>query len=54
MTIGNAVVVQADLTRQYFGEDAARTSTPRALTISMGLANLLAAAYLLKLATIKV
>jgi len=39
MTVGNAVVAQADLTREYFGEDAARRSTPRALSISMGLAN---------------
>ncbi len=43
MTIGNAVVAQADLTREYFGDDAART-TPRALAVSMGLANLGAAA----------
>lgn len=40
MTIGNAVVAQADLTREYFGEEASRRSSPRALTISMGLANL--------------
>ncbi|MFW5950611.1 MAG: putative sulfate/molybdate transporter, partial [Gemmatimonadota bacterium] len=38
MTIGNAVVAQADLTREYFGEDAARRSSPRALAVSMGLA----------------
>jgi SulP family sulfate permease len=44
MTIGNAVVAQADLTRQYFGEDAARRSSPRALAVSMGLANIGAAA----------
>jgi SulP family sulfate permease len=43
MTIGNAVVAQADLTREYFGDDAART-TPRALAVSMGVANLGAAA----------
>ncbi|MFH1529454.1 MAG: putative sulfate/molybdate transporter [Pseudomonadota bacterium] len=40
MTIGNAVVAQADLTREYFGDEAARRSSPRALAISMGLANL--------------
>jgi len=40
MTIGNAVVAQADLTREYFGGEGARRSTPKALTISMGLANL--------------
>jgi SulP family sulfate permease len=44
MTIGNAVVAQADLTREYFGDDAARRSSPRALAVSMGLANLGAAA----------
>lgn len=42
MTIGNAVVAQADLTREYFGDEASRRSTPRALAISMGLANLAA------------
>jgi SulP family sulfate permease len=40
LTVGNAVVAQADLTREYFGDAAARRSTPRALTVSMGLANL--------------
>lgn len=40
MTIGNAVVAQADLTREYFGDEAASRSTPRALAVSMGLANL--------------
>lgn len=39
MTIGNAVVAQADLTREYFGDEAARRSSPRALALSMGLAN---------------
>lgn len=43
MTIGNAVIAQADLTREYFGQQAASRVTPRALTISMGLANLAAA-----------
>jgi len=43
MTIGNAVVAQADLTREYFGEDAGRRGSTRALAISMGLANLAAA-----------
>jgi SulP family sulfate permease len=40
MTIGNAVVAQADLTREYFGDQAATRSSPRALAVSMGLANL--------------
>lgn len=40
MTIGNAVVAQADLTREYFGDEAARRSSPKALSVSMGLANL--------------
>lgn len=43
MTIGNAVVAQHDLTREYFGEEAAARSSPRALTLSMGLANVAAA-----------
>ncbi|MCP4678633.1 MAG: sulfate permease [Deltaproteobacteria bacterium] len=40
MTIGNAVIAQSDLTHKYFDEEEARRSTPRALAISMGLANL--------------
>jgi SulP family sulfate permease len=44
MTIGNAVVAQADLTREYFGDEAARRASPRALAVSMGLANAGAAA----------
>lgn len=43
MTIGNAVVAQADLTREYFGHEAARRSSTRALAVSMGLANIAAA-----------
>jgi len=43
MTIGNAVVAQADLTREYFGEEAGRRNSTRALTVSMGLGNLAAA-----------
>ncbi|MBN1611010.1 MAG: putative sulfate/molybdate transporter, partial [Polyangiaceae bacterium] len=39
MTIGNAVVAQADLTREYFGDEEAKRSSPRALAVSMGLAN---------------
>jgi sulfate permease, SulP family len=39
MTLGNAVVANADLAQEYFGEDAART-TGKALCISMGLANI--------------
>ncbi len=43
MTIGNAVVAQADLTKEYFGQCAADRSSFRALAVSMGLANLFAA-----------
>ncbi len=39
MTIGNAVVANADLSRDYFGDDSKRV-TCKALCISMGLANL--------------
>ncbi|MBW1808558.1 MAG: putative sulfate/molybdate transporter [Deltaproteobacteria bacterium] len=45
MTVGNAVIAQADLTREYFGEQAARRSTFRALAISMGLANVICAFF---------
>ena len=44
MTMGNAVFADADLSASYFGKDARRV-TPRALCISMGLAN--SAAFLL-------
>ena len=40
MTVGNAVIANADLSKQYFGEDS-RKVTYRALCISMGLANFL-------------
>jgi SulP family sulfate permease len=40
MTIGNAVIANADLSREYFGEDSKRM-TYRASCISMGLANML-------------
>jgi SulP family sulfate permease len=43
MTLGNAVVAYADLSRDYFGDDSARV-TYRGATISMGLANLLTSA----------
>jgi SulP family sulfate permease len=43
MTVGNAVVANADLSREYFGQDSQRV-TYRALTISMALANLVSAA----------
>lgn len=39
MTLGNAVISQADVAREYFG-DGAKRMTLRALAISMGLANL--------------
>lgn len=42
MTIGNAVIAQHDLTREYFGESVAKRASPRALAISMALANLAA------------
>jgi SulP family sulfate permease len=38
MTIGNAVIADADLSQQYFGEDSKRV-TYRSLCISMALAN---------------
>jgi SulP family sulfate permease len=41
MTLGNAVVANADLSREYFKDDALRV-TPRALCISMALANFFA------------
>jgi SulP family sulfate permease len=40
MTLGNAVIANADLSGQYFGDQGSRV-TPRALCISMALANLL-------------
>ena len=40
MTLGNAVIANADLSREYFGEDS-KTVTYRALCVSMGLANFL-------------
>ena len=43
MTLGNAVIAQSDLTREYFGETVARRSSFRALALSMGLANLVTA-----------
>jgi len=42
MTLGNAVVAYADLSKEYFGEES-RKVTYRASCISMGLANLLSA-----------
>lgn len=39
MTLGNAVIANADLSHQYFGEDSKRV-TYRALSLSMGLANI--------------
>lgn len=39
MTLGNAVIANADLSREYFGENS-KTVTYRALCISQGLANL--------------
>ncbi len=45
MTVGNAIISQADLTREYFGEQAARRSSFKALAISMGLANVICAFF---------
>ncbi len=39
MTLGNAVIADADLSRDYFGPDSARV-TYRGLTLSMALANI--------------
>lgn len=39
LTLGNAVMANADLAKEYFGPEAKRTS-PKALCVSMGLANL--------------
>lgn len=39
MTLGNAVVANADLAKKYFGDDSNRT-TYRSLTISMAIANI--------------
>ncbi len=39
MTIGNAVVANADLAQEYFGQRAGRV-TPKGLCVAMGLANL--------------
>ena len=39
MTLGNAVIANSDLAKEYFNNDAGRT-TYRSLTISMGLANI--------------
>lgn len=41
MTLGNAVIANADLSEQYFKKDSARITYP-SLCISMGLANILA------------
>jgi SulP family sulfate permease len=43
MTVGNAVVANADLSHEYFGQSS-RKVTYRGLTISMGLANLASSA----------
>ena len=40
MTLGNAVIANADLSQEYFGKDSKKV-TYRALTISMALANLM-------------
>jgi sulfate permease, SulP family len=45
MTVGNAVIAQADLTREYFGEQKSARTTPRSLAFSMALANFLCAIF---------
>jgi SulP family sulfate permease len=45
MTVGNAVIAQHDLSREYFGDGEGARSTPRAWAVSMGLANLASAAF---------
>jgi SulP family sulfate permease len=40
MTIGNAIIAQADLAKEYFGENVARRMSLRALAVSAGLANI--------------
>lgn len=45
MTVGNAVIAQADLTREYFGDEKAARTTPRALAFSMALANFFCAIF---------
>jgi len=40
MTVGNAIIAQADLTREYFGAEKSIKSTHRAIAASMGLANI--------------
>ncbi|MHC4599086.1 MAG: molybdate transporter family protein, partial [Planctomycetota bacterium] len=42
LTVGNAIVSQADLTREYFGEKTGKRQSFRALALSMGLANVAA------------
>jgi SulP family sulfate permease len=44
MTLGNAVIANADLAKEYFGPDSRRV-TPRALCLSMAFANGLAALF---------
>ncbi len=39
LTLGNAVISTADTAQRFFGPQAARRVTPRALCLSMGLAN---------------
>jgi sulfate permease, SulP family len=44
MTVGNAIIAQADVSREYFG-DRAKRCTLRALALSMGIANLVVAFF---------
>lgn len=43
MTVGNAILAEADLTREYFDKEQAKRVTPRALSLSMGIGNVLGA-----------
>jgi len=45
MTLGNAIIAQHDLTRDYFGDQVADRASPRALAVSMGLANVVCALF---------
>ncbi|TET39378.1 MAG: sulfate permease [Planctomycetota bacterium] len=42
MTVGNAIIAQADLTKEYFGAKVGKRMSLRALAVSMGLANVAA------------
>jgi len=45
MTVGNAIIAQADLTKEYFGPACEERSSFRALSVSMGLANVVGSLF---------